>query len=161
MSTAKPSYGAAITLTFAFASLATTAGLLAGRASTAADNTTDLAVDSLVGGQFTTTATTTTNTQIQIWAYGLADGTNYSGGCSGTDGNVTLDAGAKNLLRLLTIIPNITTTAVTYTWGPFSIAQAFGGTMPGKWGLYVVHNTGQIIAATPVTKYVPVQYVSV
>lgn len=160
MTTATPSYGAAQTMTLTSSGLASTAGLLAGRQSTIADNSSDLADDALVGGKLVTTATTTTNTQIQIWAFASYDGTSYTAGAGASDANFTPDTGAKSLMKLLAVIPNITTTAVTYTWGPISIAQAFGGTMPIKWGIYIVHNTGTALAAGGETKYTPVKYVS-
>jgi len=160
MATATPSYGTAATITLTSSGLATTAGLLVGRQSTIVDNSSDLADDALVGGKLVTTATTTTNTQIQIWAFGSYDGTSYTAGAGASDAGFTPDAGAKNLMKLLTIIVNITTTAVTYAWGPYSIAQAFGGVMPIKWGIYIVHNTGTSLAAGGETKYIPIKYVS-
>lgn len=156
--TATTLYGATNTITLTLAALASSTS--AGRASTAVDNTTDIAVDCLVGGVITTTATTTTNTQIQIMLYGSWDGgTTYSAAATGTDGNFTPDPGAKNMMKLLTTIPNITTTAVTYNWGPFSVAQAFGGIMPSKWGVWVLQNTGTAIASST-TKYTIVKYQS-
>ena len=165
MSTATPLYGTPVTLTMTLASLATTAALLAGRQSAAADNGSgaDDAVDCLVGGKITTTATTTANTQIQIWLFGSYDGTSYSAGAGASDAGLTPDQGAKNQMKLLTIIPNISTTAVTYTWGPFSVAQAFGGVMPQKWGVYIVHNTGTSLSSTAgnhEVKYTPIKYES-
>lgn len=158
--TASIVYAGAGTITLTSSGLASTAGLLAGRASTAVDNSSTKNVDFLVGGKLVTTATTTTNTVIQIWAYGSYDGTTYTGGITGSDANITLDTGAKNLLKMLCIIPNITTTAVTYAWGPYSVAQAFGGVCPIKWGIYIVQNTGTALAAGGETKYTPVNYQS-
>jgi len=160
MTTATPSYGAAATLTCTSSGLASSSLLTVGRQSTVADNTSDLADDSMVGGKLVTSATTTTNTQIQIWAFGTYDGTTYSASAGATDAGFTPDTGAKNLMKLLTIIPNITTTAVTYAWGPFSVAQAFGGTMPSKWGIWIVHNVGTPLAAGSEIKYTPVKYAS-
>jgi hypothetical protein len=34
------------------------------------------------------------------------------------------------------------------TWGPFSIAQAFGGVMPRKWGIVLYNGTGAALNAT-------------
>jgi hypothetical protein len=162
MTTASISYGGTQTMTMTSSGLATTAGLLVGRQSTVADNTSTLNIDHLVGGKLVTTATTTTNTQIQIWAFGTYDGgTTFTAGAGATDAGFTPDAGAKNLMKLLAIIPNITTTAVTYVFGPYSIAQAFGGVMPQKWGIYIVHNTGQNLAAGGELKFIPVNYTSV
>jgi hypothetical protein len=148
-------------MTLTSSALASAATLLAGRQSTVADNTSTLNVDHLVGGTLVTTATTTTNTQLQVWAFATFDGgTTFSAGLGASDANFTVDAGGKNLMRLLTVIPNITTTAVTYAWGPFSVAQAYGGVLPQKWGIFIVQNTGTALAAGGVTKYIPVNYTS-
>ena len=161
MTTASLSYGGTQTMTLTSSGLASAAGLLIGRQSTVADNTSALNIDHLVGGTLITTATTTTNTMIQIWAFATFDGgTTFTAGAGASDAGFTPDTGAKNLMRLLTIIPNITTTAVTYAWGPFSVAQAYGGILPQKWGIYIVHNTGTALAAGGVTKYIPVNYTS-
>jgi hypothetical protein len=157
--TATPVYGAVTSLTWTLNSLATDSTLLIGRASTAIDNTTDLAIDALVGGQFVThSVAPTAAKQIEVWAFGSFDGTAYNAGASGTDAALTVTAETKTLMRLLSILPTGTGASLTYTWGPFSIAQAFGGLMPRKWGLWTVQNTGQILnAAGNLAKYTPVK----
>lgn len=148
MTTATPLFGTIVTHTIGIASLATDANLLAGRQGTAIDQIgTDDAIDAHVGGLVTTGTTPTANKQIEIWAYGSYDGgTTYNDAITGTDGNVTLIT--KSLLRLLTIIPITATSNQGYRWGPFSVAQAFGGILPSKWGIYVVHNTAVALNAT-------------
>lgn len=146
MTTASPAYQTKQTLTMTLASLASSSTLAAGRESTAADNNTDDAIDCLVGGKVTVGTSPTANTQIQIWAYGTYDGTEFSGGASGSDNALTPTA--KELMRLLTVIPSIPTTSnVTHRWGPFSIAQAFGF-VPPKWGIWITHNTVAALHAT-------------
>lgn len=162
--TAKPLYNTAAALTMTLASLASDANLAAGRESTAIDNSTDLAIDSTVGGKITTGTTPTASKQIQVWLIGSYDGTSYSGGASGTDANLTPQASDTVLLKLLTVIPTNATSNQTYTWGPFSVAQAFGGVMPKKWSVFIVHNTGVALNATAgnhEVKYIPVQYQSI
>lgn len=162
MTTATILYGTNTGITFTISGLASSTGLLAGRESTAVDNTTDIAVDAMVGGKIVTatSAATTTATQIQVWAIGSYDGTAFTAGATGTDAGFTPDTGAKNLLRLFTAIPNVTTSTVTYVWGPYSVGQAFGGTMPKKWSLFVVQNTGQPLGPGCTTSYVTVKYQS-
>lgn len=158
--TATPVYGSVATLTWTLNSLATDANILIGRASTAIDNAgTDQAIDALVGGQFVShSVAPTANKQIEVWAYGSFDGSAFNSGASGSDAALTVTANVKMLMRLLTIIPTDATTSLTYTWGPFSIAQAFGGFMPRKWGLWTAHNMGQILnAAGNLAKYTPVK----
>jgi hypothetical protein len=161
MTTTTPLYGTTTALTITLASLATDANLVAGRQSTVVDNGSDDAVDALVGGKVTTGTTPTAARQIEVWAFGSYDDTEYGGGAGASDANFTPDA--KSLMRLLTIIPTVSTSDKAYRWGPFSIAQAFGGVMPEKWGIYIVHNTGVNLNATGgnhEAHYTPVKYES-
>ncbi len=162
MTTATPVYGSKVTHTITLASLATDANLLAGRAGTAIDNKdTDDAVDALVGGLVTTGTTPTASRQIEVWAYGSYDDTSYTEDITGTDANKTLVT--KSTLRLLTIIPTNNTNDKPYRWGPFSVAQAFGGTMPVQWGIFIVHNTGVNLNSTGgnhEVEHYPVKYES-
>lgn len=160
--TLTPSYGTSTALTFTLASLASDASLVAGRESTAVDNTSDLAVDSLVGGKITTGTSPTVNTQIEVWCIGSYDGTTYGAGATGSDANFS-PTGEKSQMKLLQIIVVDATSNHSYEWGPYSVAQCFGGTMPKKWSLFVVQNTGAALNATGgnhEAKYTPVKYVS-
>lgn len=162
MSTASPAYQTKQTLAMTLASLASSSTLVAGRESTAADNTTDDAIDCLVGGKITVGTTPTANTQIQVWAYGSYDGTEFSGSALGADGALT--PSAKELMRLLVAIPSIAATSnLTHKWGPYSIAQAFGGVVPPKWGIWITHNTVAALHATAgnhEVEYTPVKFES-
>jgi len=161
MTTATPTYGTPAALTMTLASLSSDTNLVAGRESTAIDNSTVDAIDAIVGGKVTTGTSPTANRQIEVWVYGSYDGTSYSGGATGSDANLTPQA--KSLMRLLTVIPTSSTSDQTYTWGPFSVAQAFGGAMPLEWGVYVVHNTGVNLNSTGgnhEVKYTSVKYES-
>jgi hypothetical protein len=161
--TATPANQSVVTHTITLASLASDTNLVAGREGTSIDNNaTDDAIDSMVGGKVTTGTTPTASKQIEIWLAGSYDGTSYSGAATGSDANLT--PSEKTLLKLLTIIPTVNTSDKTYTWGPFSVAQAFGGTMPRKWSVFVVHNTGANLNATGgnhEVKHTPVKYESV
>jgi hypothetical protein len=161
--TATITYGTSTALTATLASLASDAtNMIAGRQSTVIDNTADLAVDAIVGGKVTTGTTPTTGKQIEIWAFGSYDGTSFSAGAGASDANFS-PTGAKTQMRLLTMIPTDATSNHTYTWGPFSVAQAFGGAMPKKWGIFIVHNTGVVLNATAGNheiKYTPIKYTS-
>lgn len=162
MTTASPLYGSKVTMTMTLASLASDTNLVAGRESTAVDNKdTDDAIDALVGGIVTTGTTPTAARQIEVWAYGSYDDTNFSGTATGSDANLT--PGEKTLLKLLTIIPTGNTSDKAYKWGPFSVAQAFGGVLPVQWGIYIVHNTGVNLNATGgnhEVEYFPVKFES-
>src|SRR4051812_11312051 len=162
MTTATPTYGTSTAITMTLASLASDTNLLAGRESNSVDNTSDLAIDSIVGGKVTTGTSPTASKQIEIWLAGSYDGTTFSGGCTGSDAGLTF-ASEKTSLRLLAILPTDSTSNHTYEWGPFSVAAAFGGTMPKKWSVFVVHNTGVNLNSTGgnhEVKYTPVKYAS-
>lgn len=163
MTTASPLYGTLTQLTITLNSLATDSNLLAGRASTAVNNVTDDDVDILIGGKFVShSVAPTASKQIEVWAYAsYDDGTTYNAGVTGTDANLTVTAAKKNLFRLVTIVPTDAATSSTYAWGPFSLGQVFGGAIPSRWGIWVVHNMGQILnAAGNEIRYKPVNWES-
>lgn len=147
MATVKAAYAGASALTITLASLATSSTLVAGRESTAIDNTSNLYDDAIIGG-FITTGTSPTAGQIEVWAYGSYDGTSYAGGASGSDANLTPEGSQKGALRLICVIQTTTASNQKYTFGGYSIAAAFGGVMPPKWGIFVVHNTAVNLNST-------------
>lgn len=159
MSVLKPSYGATQTITITTNGLVSDTNLLAGRQSAQVDNETSLlAADALLGGEIPTSGTPTTNTVIEVWVWG-----SWDGGTTRTAGAGTTDAafspgstGVKNLMALATVIHQSDATARSYFFGPISVAQLFGGRLPDRWGVYVVHNTGQNLG-TGTIKYRPVQ----
>jgi hypothetical protein len=161
MTTATPVYGSATAMTMTLASLASSTSD-AGRESTAVDNKdTDDAIDCLVGGKVTTGTSPVATRQIEVWLYGSYNDTDFSGGASGTDAALTPDF--KGLLRLLVIIPTSATSDKAYRWGPYSVAQAFGGTMPVRWGVWITQNTNVNLNATAGNHevvYIPVKYES-
>ena len=159
--TLTPAYSAVTTHTITLASLASDSNLLAGQQGTAIDNTSELADDSMVGGKVTTGTSPTATKQIEIWAFGSYDGTSYSAGAGASNAGFT--PVTKTLMALLQVIPTTSTSNQLYVWGPFSVARAFGGTMPKNWGIYVVHNTGVNLNATAgnhEVKHTPVKYQS-
>lgn len=154
-----PLYGTPVALTMTLASLASDASLLAGRQSTAVDVSSSTLVDALIGGKITTGTSPTAAKIIQIWCAGTYDGTTYTAGLGTSDANLTLTDPEKNQLRLLTVIDTDSTSNHTYEWGPISLAERFGGTMPPKFALFIVHNTTVVLHATGgnhEVKYTPV-----
>jgi hypothetical protein len=133
-------------LTISLASLASDTNLLAGRESTAVDNTTNVDLDHLVSGSIMVGTTPTANTLIQVWAYAyntITTGTPaYPDVFDGTDSAETVtNSGVKAaLLRLVASIDVIATTSnIAYYFPPTSIANLFGA-MPQFWGIFVTHN---------------------
>lgn len=131
------------TLTITLASLANAAS----RASTAVDNSSTLYQDALVSLSIKTGASGTAATgSVVVYAYGTVDGgTNYTEGATGSDAALTLVSPTN--LRMVGLI-STPANATTYKAGPFSIAQAFGGVLPERWGIVVQNSTGAALDST-------------
>lgn len=118
------------------------------------NNSTTNYIDCLVGG-LVRVGTLSATGSISIYAYGSYDGTEYTAGVSGTDGTITWGTtgrsgvlGYQELPLLGTVITDLTDDDDYKTWGPFSIAQAFGGSVPPKWGIVILNSTGAAFHAT-------------
>ncbi len=131
------------TITVTLASLAN-AGQ---RQSTVIDNSANLYQDALLMMKIKSGASGTAATGVvNIYAYGTVDGgTDYSDGASGTDGAITLTVPPN--MRFIGQV-NVVANATTYIAGPFSVAAAFGGILPEKWGIVVENKTGGSLDAT-------------
>lgn len=118
------------------------------RSSAVVDNTSNLFLDALVGVQIKNSGSTpVAPSVVNVYAYGTADnGTTYGGGETGmgTDAGVTLTS-PPNIVLIGVI--NAPTASITYT-RLFSVAQAFGGSLPAKWGIVVENKTGQTLDPT-------------
>jgi hypothetical protein len=149
---AKFAYGSSSELTCTLASLATSATFVAGRESTAVDNTSNKYLDYLLGGRITVGTTPTVNTQIQVWVYANVDDTpTYPDVFDGTDSaeTVTSEGIRDGCLKLAaTMFVDTTTSDRVYWFGPVSVAALFGGDIPKFFGVFVVHNTGVNFNAT-------------
>ena len=136
---------AAITITLD--NLAASSTLLAGRASTAVANTSDLYRDVLVFGQITT-GTTLTAGQIQVLAIAplkLASSTYTwpvatATALTGSDEAATWEAGQKAQLRTGAVIATNTTNSRKYQIQPFSLAALFGE-VPLSWKVFVTQSS--------------------
>lgn len=127
-------------ITITLNSLASSA--TAGRESTVIDNTSNLFRDALVTVKIKMPASGTPadSKAVYVYAYATADGgSSYSDGATGSDAAFT-HSDPPNL-KLIGIVSCPANTN-TYTGGPFSVAQAFGGTLPAKWGIVVRNHTG-------------------
>lgn len=99
-------------------------------------------------GAITPAATTI----VAIYAYGSIDGTTWPGGASsnevidGTDKALTVSSLGNGLRYLGQILAH--TASIAHTSEPFSIAAAFGGALPVKWGIAIQNQTGAALAAS-------------
>ncbi len=116
--------------------------------SLAVDNGTNLYLDALVGGFLTTGTSPTSGEAILIYLYGTWDnGTTYTAGMDGTDGDAP-DAGEEDNLVLIKTIVVDGTSDHRYEWGPVSVASAFGGIIPEEWGIVLKNDSGVTLNAT-------------
>lgn len=138
MATIKNIYAAKTAITMTLTSLANAAAW----ASTVVDNTTNVYLDALLRIQTKGQASGTSTLDVYVYS-ALAD-TIYTDGASGTDGTFTA-ANRFNARYLCSVLLNAATSAVQFET---SVAQAFGGIMPSKWGLIVVNSSGAALSAT-------------
>lgn len=163
MANVKLSYGASAALTITLASLASdAANLIAGRQSTLVDNTSNLYLDYLLAGKVMTGTSPTNLRQIEVWAWGwLSDAPSYPDTFGATDAaaSVTSRDILFNFARRAAVMIVSNSSNASYSFGPVSVRSLFGGTVPAKWGVWVVHNTAvnlnatggnHVITATPV-----------
>lgn len=152
--------GSWIDLTITLASLASDANLLAGRESSAVDNTGNLFDAIRLTGKITTGTSPTTAKTIEVWAYGewTADDT-YPDVLDGTNSNETITSSdIKNVaLRLIQVISTNGTSNQEYPFEIGDIASLFAGLIPPKWGVFAVHDTGVNLNATGTTHKVSYQ----
>lgn len=145
MSNVKIEYGAdAAAITITITSLAN-AGQ---RQSTVVDNTTNKFLDALVQVKVKTHSSGTVGTGfVIVYAFGTSDiGTpSYPDGAGASDAGITLTSPPN--MRPIGII-NTVADSTTYISMPFSVAQAFGGVLPEKWGIVVENESGGALDAS-------------
>jgi hypothetical protein len=121
-------------------------GTYTGRQSTAVDNTTNLFLDALVSVQVKTQSSVVAPSFVLIYAYGTADGgLTWSDTVTGADGSVSLISPPNAPLLCTLATPAVST---VYDSGPLSVASAFGGVLPQKWGVVVINSTGSNLDTT-------------
>jgi hypothetical protein len=159
MADIKVAYGTAADVTITLASLASDASLLAGRESAAIDNTSTLALDYLVSGKITAGTSPTAARSIEVWAVGSWDGTNWPDVFDGTDSTETITSAdiKSSICRLVAAMATANTTDRVYHFGPVSIASIFGGIVPPKFAIFVVHSTGVNLNSTAANHQIRLQ----
>jgi hypothetical protein len=131
------------TITITLASLVQAAA----RQSTVIDNTTNVFTDALVTVKLKTGAGTSANQKaFNVYAFATTDGgTTYTENAGASDAAITLTSPPNAVLIGVISTPSAST---TYVGGPFSIASAFGGSLPDHWGIIVENQEGQTSDAT-------------
>lgn len=143
MADIKLAFGTSTALTITLTSLAQAAA----RESTAVDNSSNKYLDALVYVQFKLqTGTPASDKVVNVYAYGSEDGTNYGDNATGSDAAVTLRSPSN--LRLIGTIAAPDAGGLTYKSQPMSVATAFGGILPRKWGIVVENRTNITGSAT-------------
>jgi len=152
MADIKFSYPSSTTATISLASLASDTNLLAGRQSDEIDNTSNKYLDYLLSGKVrvnTGTAPTTTRA-IQVFVVAIADGSTWPDQFTGSDADRSLTSAnhKSSICKFAAEMVNDATTGATYWFSGVSVAAIFGGVLPTKFAVWVVHNTGQTLSST-------------
>ncbi|HRD87256.1 MAG TPA: hypothetical protein PK752_03205 [Accumulibacter sp.] len=145
-----------VTLTISLASLASgSAGVFtAGQESTAVDNTSNLDVDHLLSGVIRAGTSPTASRYINVYVYAnisSASGTpTYPDVLDGTDSAETFTSAnvMNGIVKLAASMISDSTSNRDYFFGPVSVAQLFGGSLPKFWGVFVAHDTAVALNAT-------------
>jgi hypothetical protein len=82
--------------------------------------------------------------RVYVYAYGTVDAATpvYPDKVTGSDAAITLDAPSQ--LKMIGVIEcgaYVSASVITFTMSPASVASAFGGIMPQKWGIVVENKT--------------------
>jgi len=143
MANVKLEWGTTTDITCTLASLASGSS----RESTAIDNTSDKFEDAQVYLAIKLPAGSPgADKCIYVYAYGSADGTNYTDNATGSNAAVTLRIPTN--LRLIGAIATPDSGGLTYKYVIGSVAAAFGGLLPPKWGIVVYNMTNLTFDST-------------
>lgn len=146
MANIKNAYGTdGVAITCTLASLASAAA----RESTVVDNSTDLFVDALVYVAARLAAGSPTGQKaLNVYVYATVDAASpkYPDVVTGADAAITLTSPTN--LKLLGSIQAPASGGLTYKGSPWSVAQAFGGVLPKKWGIVIENQTGLALTGT-------------
>jgi hypothetical protein len=138
------SYGTPTAVGITLTSLASSA--TAGQASDPVVNSSSY-LDALVFVRTKASGTPGNDKCLYVYAYGSLDEASpqYPDRVPGWNSAVTFDNPTQ--LRLIGIV-NIPASGVSYQAGPFSVAAAFGGILPKRWGIAVRNYSGMTLSGT-------------
>jgi len=149
MSDVKLAYGSSSALTITLASLASDISLIGGRQATVIDATGGL-IDILLSGKIKTGTSPTTARQIEVHAIAPLDDSNWPDAFGASDAAVTISSvEVKGVIcNPVAIMPITSTTGAVYSFSGVSLAALFGGTLPPKIVIWVVHNCAVALDST-------------
>ena len=154
MADQKIAYASSASATITLASLASDANMLAGRASDVISNTTSLYTDYLLSAVITTAASGLPDGKsIYMYVYAQQSDSAYPAAITGSDADITLNSAQVRdggLVLASTVYTN-DTGSTAYSFGAVSVASCFGGSVPARWGVLVLQNTGAALASGTVT----------
>lgn len=134
-------------------SLASSQTWIAGWSSASVANTTNVDLDILVGGTFTTHASNRQAGSINVYVIGALNDTptwpTTASGTPGTEGALSFTAAEQrdSCCRLLASIPVNNTASQVYAFPETAIAPLFNGVLPTHWCLYVGSNASTTTTA--------------
>lgn len=149
--TVKTSLSASSAVTISLASLASDTNLLAGRESSAIDNTTTRALDYLLAGKIRQGTTPTTAKEIRVYVVGtLTEAPSWPDVFDGTDSAETVTSSGirDSVCRLAAVMATDSTSDRDNFFGPVSVAALFGGVLPAQFVVFVTHNTAVNLNST-------------
>lgn len=129
--------------------LASSSTYVAGWESPIIDNSTNLYDDIFVSGKITVgDLLVTANTQIRVYAVGMLDDATWPLPFDGTASVETVDGSVFPFHGKLGAVISIDDVEnKVYYFGPFSLANLFGGVCPEKCCLFICHATNDALAA--------------
>lgn len=110
----------------------------------AIDNTSNLYLDYLISGKITVESAGLAAGEIRVGIVGMLDDSNWPDVFDGTESAETItDTEIRDaIVKIGASIVTDTTASRVYPFGPFSVAQLFGGICPAKFVIVIAQSTG-------------------
>lgn len=163
----KTKYVATVSMTVTnLHSLAASSTYVAGWSSATVTNTSNVYLDYMVSGTFTTAGSNRQAGTIEVWVMAALNDTPtwpaLASGTAGTEGTASFTAVEQKQAysRLLTAVYVNNTNSQVYAFPPTAIAPLFGGQCPTHWALFVTGNattttTAQLASSGSAIYYTP------
>lgn len=145
----KTAYGASFDANITLTGLNYDASFVAGRESAAISNASDRYLDYLIAGKIGLGAFATVGAVVQICVVGSVDGVTWPDAFDGTNSAATVTAGVKNSICRVVAAPAGDFSAnQVISFGPVSVASAFGGVLPKAFVVFVINGSGIALSST-------------